>query len=202
MREAGLSNSLSDQLKQILEVVGSALINVNRSLCKETKQEFKAQIEAEARKIEDARRAERIRQGTWHDGRLDCVAGNGIMSELGVGDELFSTDESTFGMDEMDGLFMMENLKREKAMEDELIRKERSAEEVAAIATLPIVLIKNYGAHGSAYREELQKVLSQWAATLVENKVSSQVTTHIHPVLNIVRLRMSLSPATTEKTQS
>jgi hypothetical protein len=28
-----------------------------------------------------------IRQGRWHDGRLDAVAGNGAMSELGVGIE-------------------------------------------------------------------------------------------------------------------
>lgn len=179
-REAGLSNTVPDQLKQILEVVGSALMNVNRSLRKATKHEFKIQREAEARKIEEARRTERIRQGTWHDGRLDCVAGNGIMSELGVGDEDFSAEYSKIGLDEGNEAFMMEELKKEKEVENELIRKERSAEEIEAIATLPVVVIKNYGARGNVYREELQKVISQWAATLVENKVSDRIVMSRH----------------------
>lgn len=172
--EAGLSNSLPDQLKQILEVVGSALINVNRSLRKATRQELTAQRDAEARKIEESRRAGRVRQGTWHDGRLDCVAGNGIMSELGVGDESFSIADSDVDVNGEDEKFAME-LKKEKEVEDQLIRKERTAEEVEALAALPVVVIKNYGARGSVYREELQKVLSQWAATLVENKVGDGI---------------------------
>lgn len=179
-REAGFSNSLPDQLKQILEVVGLALVNVNRSLRKATKQEFKSRREAEARNIEEARRTERIRQGTWHDGRLDCVAGNGIMSELGVGDEVFSAEDSDGGIGEEDGAFMMEELKKEKEVEGELRRKERTAEELETIAALPIVVIKNYGARGSVYREELQNVLSQWAATLVENKVRNLTVTSMY----------------------
>ena len=176
---AGLSNTLPDQLKQILDVAGSALISVNRSLRRATKRKFKAQREAEARKIEEVRRAKRIREGTWHDGRIDCVAGNGIMSELGVGDEAFSLDDSTVGADWEDEAFMMEELKKEKEAEDELTRKERTAEEDEAIAALPVVVIKNYGARSSAYREELQKVLSQWAATLVENKVGNCIVTSL-----------------------
>ncbi|KAH0830288.1 RNA12 protein-domain-containing protein [Lanmaoa asiatica] len=171
-QKAGLSNTLPDQLKQILEVVASALIDVSRSLRKATKEEFKAQRKAEARKIEEAHRIERIRQDTWHDGRLDCVAGNGIMSELGVGDEVFSVEDSEVGLD---GAFMMEELRKEKEVEDELLRREKTAEEVEAKVALPVVVIKNYGARGSVYREELQKVLSQWAATLVENKIAHVV---------------------------
>ncbi|KAF8431788.1 RNA12 protein-domain-containing protein [Boletus edulis BED1] len=171
-QKAGLSNSLPDKLKQILEVVSSALINVNRSLRKATRQEIKTHREAEARRIEEAHRRERIRQGTWHDGRLDCVSGNGIMSELGIGDEAFSTDSDSVGLDSEDGTFMMEELKREKEVEDELTRQERTAEEVEAIAMLPVVVIKNYEARGSVYREEVQNVLSQWVATLIENKIA------------------------------
>jgi len=155
-------------------VVGSALIDINRSLRKAKKQEFIALREAEAHKIEEARRRERIFQGTWHDGRLDCVAGNGVMSELGIGDEVFDT-----GVDWEDGAFMMEELKREKEVEDELLRKERTAEEVEATTTLPVVIIKNYGARGSVYREELQKVLSQWVASLIENKVCCRIVTSL-----------------------
>ncbi|KAF8556910.1 hypothetical protein OG21DRAFT_506541 [Imleria badia] len=174
-QKAGLSNTVPDQLKQILDVVGSALIDVNRSLRRATKQEFKSHREAEVRKIEEARRAERIRQGTWHDGRLDCVAGNGIMSELGVGDEVFSAEGSNDGLDEGNEAFMMEELKKEREVEDELMRKERTAEDIEAIATLSVVVVKNYGARGGIYTEELQKVLSQWAATLVENKIAHVV---------------------------
>lgn len=198
MREAGLSNTLPDQLKQILEVVGVALIDVNRSLRKATKQEFKAHRETEARKIEEARRTERIRQGTWHDGRLDCVAGNGIMSELGVGDEVFGE----VGVDREDGAFIMEELKKEKEVEDELLRREKTAEEVEAIAALPVVVVKNYGARGSVYREELQKVLSQWAASLVENKVGCRIVTSLHASLGYFRLRMLSLSATTGRTRS
>ncbi|KAG9318163.1 RNA12 protein-domain-containing protein [Chiua virens] len=167
-QKAGFSSTLPDQLKQILEVVGSALIDVNLSLRKATRQEFKARRKQEARKIEEIRLTERVRQGTWHDGRIDCVAGNGIMSELGIGDEVFSVEDSDAAGGK-DGVF---GIKKEKEMEDELIRKERTAEEVEAIAALPVVVIKNYGARGSVYREELQNVLCQWAATLVENKIA------------------------------
>lgn len=158
-------------------MVGSALIDVNRSLRKAKKQEFKALREAEARKIEEARRRERIFQGTWHDGRLDCVAGNGVMSELGIGDEVFRAEDGNAGVDRE--AFMMEELKREKEVENELIRKERTAEEVEGTATLPVVIIKNYGARGSVYREEVQKVLSQWVASLIENKVCCRIVTSL-----------------------
>lgn len=168
--KAGFSSSLPDQLKQILEVTGSALIDVNRSLRKAARQEIKAQRATESRKIEEERQMARIRKGTWHDGRLDCVAGNGIMSELGVGDEVFS-DDDVDAWANGNGVFAMEDLQKEKEMEYELLRKERSVEEVEAVAALPVVVIKHYGARGSVYREELQKVLSQWAATLIENKV-------------------------------
>lgn len=164
-------------------MVESALINVNRSLRKATRQEFKAQLDAEARKIEEARRIERVRQGTWHDGRLDCVAGNGIMSELGVGDEFFGVEDSDVGVNGMDGSFAMEELKKEKDVENELIRKESTAEEVDGIAALPVVVIKNYGARSSVYREELQKVLSQWVATLVENKVGDGINCDVSSCL-------------------
>lgn len=150
---------------------------MNRSLRNATRQEFKAQREAEALKVEEARRVERVRQGTWHDGRLDCVSGNGIMSELGVGDESFSMEDSDIGANGED--FAMQELKKEVQVQDELIRKERSAEEVEATAALPVVVIKNYGARGSVYREELQKALSQWAATLVENRVGGHINCNV-----------------------
>lgn len=38
---------------------------------------------------EDEQLRERIQEGLWHDGRIDAVCGNGVMSELGVGIERF-----------------------------------------------------------------------------------------------------------------
>lgn len=102
------------------------------------------------------------------------------MSELGVGDEAFSDEDSDVQLDREDRWFMMEELKKEKEVEDELMRKERTAEEVEAVAALPVVVIKNYGARSSIYREELQQVLCQWAATLIENKVGDRTVTSPH----------------------
>ncbi|KIJ60595.1 hypothetical protein HYDPIDRAFT_32020 [Hydnomerulius pinastri MD-312] len=171
-QKAGFSSSLTDQLKQILEVVGTALKNVNRNLHNTAKQTVKAEREAEARKAEATRTRDLIRRGIWHDGRLDCVAGNGVMSELGVGDESFSGVDS----DIVDGIearmFALEEAEEEKRVGDELVRKQRSIEEVQAVGALPVVIIKNYGARGGAYKEELLEVLSQWASRLVENQIA------------------------------
>ncbi|KIJ17097.1 hypothetical protein PAXINDRAFT_167891 [Paxillus involutus ATCC 200175] len=170
-QKAGFSSSLPDQLKQILEVVGTALKNVNRSLRNTAKHNIKAERKAEARKAEDARRRDRIRQGIWHDGRLDCVAGNGVISELGVGDECFDPADSDFG-EVGTGAFATEELEKEKEVQDELVRKEKSVDEVQAVGALPVVIIKNYGARGGVHRENVLEVLSQWASTLVDNQIA------------------------------
>jgi len=111
----------------------------------------------------DARKRDKILMGIWHDGRLDCVAGNGIMSELGVGDELFS---------EGDGppLLHMEEHPEEDGRE--FVRKQRTKEEMEAVGALPVVLIRNYAAKvGSSRDEQLLTVLARWAAMLAENQV-------------------------------
>ncbi|KAF9234783.1 RNA12 protein-domain-containing protein [Melanogaster broomeanus] len=171
-QKAGFTSSLTDQLKQILEVVGTALKNVNHSLRNSAKQNIIAERKAEARKAEDARRRALIRQGIWHDGRLDCVAGNGLISELGFGDECPSAVDSDLGDVVATGAFVMEELEKERQVDDELAKKERRVEEVQAVETLPVVVIKNYGARGGVKREDVLAVLSQWASTLVENRIA------------------------------
>ena len=54
------------------------------------KKEFKTQRGSEARKIKEVCWIECIHEGTCHDGRIECIAGNGIMSELGVDAQAFS----------------------------------------------------------------------------------------------------------------
>lgn len=80
---AGLSTSVETQLKDILGVVGDALkgISVRHKEIQKTKKIVHA--------IKDEARGElqKIEQGTAHDGRLDTVAGTGVISELGIGDE-------------------------------------------------------------------------------------------------------------------
>lgn len=177
---AGLSSSLQDQLKQILEVVGGALKNVNHHLRNSAKQKVKEERRVQARSEYEARIREAIRKGIWHDPRLGAIAGVGIISELGLGDEpldelVITSTESTEA----------EGLEKRRTTEDQLARKERTLEELYAIKALPVVVIKNYAARGRTGRQEPQEVLSQWAATLVENQVlpSSRIlaaANHLH----------------------
>ncbi|KAJ8593905.1 hypothetical protein M405DRAFT_930530 [Rhizopogon salebrosus TDB-379] len=173
-QKAGFTSSLEDQLKRILDVVGKALNNVNHILCTSAQRSVKAAQDAEVRRAEDARTRARIRAGTWHDPRLDCVAGNGIMSELGVGDELLEGDGdgefTRFGGIEDDVVNL--NDKGEKTNEGDLARQRRSVEDVQAVHTLPIVVIKNYAARGGPYKEVLLGVLANWAASLAENQIA------------------------------
>lgn len=133
---------------------------------------IKEQELAEEKKAEEASRRERMLRGIWHDGRLDCVAGNGIMSELGFGDELLTDAD-------MDGWHgnatemavigaTMENHKDAEEKE----RKLRSVDDTQAVGALPIVVIRNFAAKGGTNREELLSVLATWAASLAENQVS------------------------------
>ncbi|KAG2149305.1 RNA12 protein-domain-containing protein [Suillus clintonianus] len=171
-QKAGFTSSLEDQLKRILEVTGTALKKVNHSLRASAQRTVKAAQDAEARQAEEARTRARIRAGTWHDPRLDCVAGNGIISELGVGDELLDGADGEFtSFDAMEKDVGNSNGGGEKTSE-ELARQHRNAEDVQAVRTLPIVVIKNYAARGGAYKEELLSVLAHWAASLAENQIA------------------------------
>lgn len=163
---AGLSSSLQDQLKQILEVVGRALRNVNHHLRNSAKQKVNKERRVQARSEYESRIREAIRQEIWHDPRLGAVAGVGIISELGLGDE--SLDELTITSIKSTEA---EGLEKRRTTEDQLARKERTLEELHAIKALPVVVIKNYAARGRTGKQELQEVLSQWAATVVENQV-------------------------------
>lgn len=127
------------------------------------KEDQKRAQEADAEITQD-----RIRRGIWHDGRLDCVAGNGVMSELGIGDELFgdadaivpkSTAATTEG----------ENASHEKQGKATDKEHQQSAADAQAVKALPVVIIRNYELKGN---EVVLKALAQWAASLAENKVS------------------------------
>ncbi|KAG6910918.1 hypothetical protein DXG01_006601 [Tephrocybe rancida] len=164
-QKAGLSSSLDDQLQQILAVVGTALKGVSSSHRAATKRQIQKREYRKLRQEEDERIRSEIRKGTWHDGRLDCVAGNGIMSELGFGDEPMLPGDGT-------GAAYVAGADSDKRGNGETARKQRTQEEMEAVRALPIVLIRNYAVKAGSKREELLTVLAQWAAALVENQVA------------------------------
>jgi hypothetical protein len=164
---AGVSSSLPEQLDQILAVVTLALKRVSSSRRNEIQRQIKHDAHLEEQRIQRAHKLQAIIHGTWHDGRLDCVAGNGIMSELGVGDECFELANSVNAM----------SPEEEEALgtENEKAFKRRKAQNSIDITnSLPIIVIKNYTASfGSSTKEALLEALAQWAAKLIENKVNN-----------------------------
>ena len=161
-QSAGLSSTLEDQLKQVLEIVANGLQSVARARQAAISRKIKEAEDTEARERAAKRKRERILNGTWHDGRLDCVSGNGIMSELGVGDERLGDDDDHSNID---GETLPEKVREEE-------RRKRDMDDGQSLESLPIVVMKNYAAREGANKEELLGVLAQWAATLAENQVS------------------------------
>ncbi|KAJ6547159.1 RNA12 protein-domain-containing protein [Mycena capillaripes] len=165
-QKANLSSTLPDQVREMLAVVRTGLKSVNSSHQREVMRQIRRQEQEEERARMNAVHREKIRRGTWHDGRLDCVAGNGVMSELGIGDELMEDDEDVeFTRD-------MEMERRQE--EHETRKKQKSKAESEAVESLPIVVIRNFAARGSN-REEIYDVLAEWAASLVENQLAHVV---------------------------
>ena len=169
---AGLSSTLTEQLQKILEVVGTGLKGVTsfRRSAMRHKLDRRRRI-AEQEKA-DASRRERIRRGIWHDGRVDCVAGNGVMSELGMGVERMT--EADMEMEKAGEAEYTDMVQEENATEAR--RKQKSEEDIQAVISLPVVVVKNYaaksGTPSSHHQHELLDVLAHWAAGIAENQVS------------------------------
>ena len=90
---AGLTSSVDTQLKEILEVVGKALSGIT-ARHRDIERAKKFAETTLHRHGEDKRRdKEKVQQGFHHDGRIDAVAGTGIISELGMGDEKFGPND-------------------------------------------------------------------------------------------------------------
>ncbi|KAK7023862.1 mitochondrial escape protein 2 [Favolaschia claudopus] len=162
-QKANLSSTTPEQVREMLSVVRSALENVNSSHQRDVLRQIKRQAQEEERSRMDARRAEKIRRGTWHDGRLDCVAGNGVMAELGIGDELMEDDDDVAPLTPLD--------QEKRGEEQEAKKKQQGKAELEAVESLPLVMIRNFEVHGSSH-EEVYDVLSEWAASLVENQIA------------------------------
>ena len=197
-----MSSSLNDQLKQVLEVVGTGLRSINADHRKRRQKQLEEERAAQLLAAEEAQVRQRIMAGTWHDPRLDCVAGNGIMSELGVGDELFG--DGDFELKLEDGRETGEkigehsrhwtmNWSRNGETEASKKAKPVNTEELRAIEAMPVVVIQHFDTKGGSSRKaELLNVMSQWAAGLADGGVSprtSSASAHTN-VLESPRLRM------------
>lgn len=160
-QNAGLSTSLPDQVRQVLEVVGTALHSISSSRNEQARHDHESAIQAE----EEVRAAERvqelIRRGIWHDPRMGAVAGGGVIAELGVGDEPFN---------ERDEDFVIYSPKTEAPT----AKRGYDLSGLKAVNTLPIVVLKNYTANG---KEEVMGVFAKWAAALVEEQAAHVIVT-------------------------
>ena len=157
---------MPEQLDQILAVVTLALKRVSSSHRFEIQRQIKHHTHLEEQRIQKAHKHQAVIHGTWHDGRLDCVAGNGIMSELGVGDECFEPANSIYDiLPEEEEAMLTEN--------EKVFKKHKAQNAMDITNSLPIVVIKNYTANsGSSTKEALLEALAQWAAKLIENQVN------------------------------
>lgn len=207
-REAGLSSSLNDQLKQILDVVGRGLSRVNTS--HHTQQERQSQ-QAELkqnRSKENTIIREKIEKGLWHDGRIDAICGNGIMSELGMGIERFTEADAdtrppaVLPEDVISEKGEKPSESREDRQAEEAKQKQQRAENLHSVESMPVVIIKGFDSKGGGSRKaELLDVLSQWAASLAEGQVCTfDVLSNHQPCKTIHRSHTSSLLATTAKT--
>ncbi|GAA5942624.1 Yme2p [Sporobolomyces koalae] len=196
-QKAGFSSNLDTQLKAILEVTASALAKLSNSI--RARSLAATASTASARQHVDLERSI-VRQlendGSIRDGRIDTVAGNGAISELGAGVEIPVVAA-------IEG--QAESIKEEKLeivgpRSSELVReasktlrdgKTHTAENGQEIREreremerLPVVVIKGFAAKGEAKQEVLWDVLSEWAAVLVENQIAHVIFTSDSPTLS------------------
>ncbi|TIA97672.1 hypothetical protein E3P77_02952 [Wallemia ichthyophaga] len=155
--KAGFATPLEDQLKQILSITTKAVekardskFSASKSQHDDLKLGLKQAAEEEVRKNSNS---------FSHDGRIDCIAGNGIMSELGVGIETDDIDDQVLSLT----LNRLEGL-----------NKNNYDEEKEKIKSIPVVIVKNFDFKG-ADRDVLFDVLSTWASNLVLAKVAHVV---------------------------
>jgi len=164
-QKAGLSVSLTEQVKEMLQVVGTALSKSSKRKLKNEERKTQAAEQAEQQRVERARRQALLRLGTWHDGRLDCVAGNGVMSELGGGDERMHLEDYDVDPKSVE---IAEQIAENEAAPP--AKKQKTPSELQALLTMPIVVIKNYATKRG--KDDIIDVMSTWAASLVDHNIA------------------------------
>ncbi|GAA5821571.1 hypothetical protein JCM10212_006519, partial [Sporobolomyces blumeae] len=205
-QKAGFSSNLDTQLKAILEVTTSALSKISTSIrarsVASSRSETKRQV---ALRNEVAHQFDRER--AVRDGRIDAVAGNGAMSELGAGieegvlpDALAiegkvespeaeggegKAEQARTGHLEIVGP-QSRRLVREaaKSVREGTMTEAGQRPKDQEMERLPVVVIKGYAAKGETKQEVLWDVLGEWGAVLVENQIAHVIFTSDSPTLS------------------
>lgn len=152
--KAGFATPLEEQLKQILTLTTKAIEKASNSKFSTSKSEHAYLVSGLRKQAENE-----VRSNTSsfkHDGRLDCLAGNGVMSELGVGLENDEIDDRVFSL----ALSRLENISNKDYDEE----KEK-------VKSIPVVFVKNFDYKG-ADKDILFEVISSWAANLITSKTA------------------------------
>lgn len=148
---------------QILEVTTTAIKTLSNRVSQEMARDAQS---AQDQHDNAARRAEiawQLAHDGVRDGRLDAVAGNGAMSELGVGIEPPHAPEHEVIIGPRSASFVKSSTAEPEVHE--------------GMASLPIIVIKGFPAKGEPSQQVLWDALSDWAAVLVENQVAHVVFT-------------------------
>jgi hypothetical protein len=156
---AGLSSSLPDQVKEILEVVGTALRSVSSARRKQALYSHKRATRVVEEERITKQLQERIRRGVWHDPRMGAAVGGGVIAELGVGDEPFG---------ERDEELVTHPHETDAPAPTTSKREGSNSPDLQAVSILPIIALKNYTTGG---KEDVMGVFAKWAAALVEGQV-------------------------------
>ncbi|KAI0306739.1 RNA12 protein-domain-containing protein [Multifurca ochricompacta] len=162
-QKAGLSSSLPDQVKQILEIVGTALRSVSSARRKQAHHSHENAVRAEEQLRDTKRVLGLIRCGVWHDPRMGPVAGGGVIAELGMGDEPFGE------RDEDCVIYPNEVI---TPILSAPIREGSNTPVLQGVTALPIVVLKNYVTNS---KEDIMGVFAKWAAALVEGQTAHVV---------------------------
>ncbi|KAK0197457.1 RNA12 protein-domain-containing protein [Armillaria mellea] len=149
-QKAGMSTSLMEQLQSILDVTEDALKNVGSSHRRIYDKQTRL---AEKEKSKAALREKQSRSS------LDRTAGD--KSDLNTGEKLLAVDAHLTNTDSKTSL-------EERAGKK---RNPESAEDLDAVQSLPIVIIKNFE-RGPGPSDELLSVLAKWAARLSEHQIA------------------------------
>lgn len=180
-QKAGFSTPIDQQLRQVLETVAGALKDVSAHIEQNHQDEVDLQKRSAAVKQEQEKRRQLIVRGGWHDGRLDCIAGNGVMSELGLGDEpVLEGDLDAPPPALMDDVApirgeavpptaasLREALPSLPAPVEKEVVLDADSEH---IKSLPIVVLKNFATKSA--KGDAWNVIAEWGASLIENRIA------------------------------
>lgn len=150
-----MSSTLPEQLNQVLDVVGKALVSVKASHTKSTERE-----KTKAKRQEQAKATNSSPVVPNADGKAALLEATHTQEKMALKDS--------------DGNQPPEEVKK-TAPEEEKTQSPPTVhvDESAAVASLPIVIIRNFASKRGSAKEESLNALATWAATLAENQVSN-----------------------------